>query len=114
MMDRYNLNTLSLMVLLVLSISINIFLLYKMASYNKMPYYYIQHEKYINAAFIEWANKEKISVQEAKKNRYAKEVIIGDNVCVSLDMILPSVGGVPVYCFDTKTNKISARYDNVE
>lgn len=69
---------------------------------------------YIDAAAFYWAKKTHDHPNLAMRERYAKVMYIGGDVCVSLEIDLGGVGGVPVYCFDQTSRRLTRKYDDVE
>lgn len=69
---------------------------------------------FVNRAFVKWAAKNGVSPARAMNGRYARVVRLEREVCVSLNMELGGVGGIPVYCFDVNTRALTRESDNIE
>ena len=69
---------------------------------------------FVNRAFARWAIKNGVSPSRAMNGRYARVIRFEREVCVSLNMELGGVGGIPVYCFDAVTRAPTRKNDDVE
>jgi hypothetical protein len=69
---------------------------------------------FIERAAAYWGNKNGSSPKQAMRERYARVIYMGKETCVSLQIEIGGVGGVPVYCFDTETKQLTRKFDDVE
>ena len=80
---------------------------------EKKPHSFPRDQPFIKRAELLWASRSGESVREVQESRYAQTFYMRDGICVSLNLEVGSLGGVPVYCFN-EAGKAIYVYDTVE
>jgi len=69
---------------------------------------------FVEKAKIRYAKKLGEPASDIMEGRYTTVMHIKGDVCVSLNLEPPGVGGVPTYCFDSKSSAVTWSDDNGE
>ena len=76
--------------------------------------YLAQDEPFIGQAVVFWSARSRESKSDIDRNRYPVVMHIGKETCVELRLYRGSVGGNPIYCFDSSTKQLTKRLDIVD
>jgi hypothetical protein len=98
----------------LLSVAINIWQQTLIRDLQLKPASVKSDEPYIQKAAFYWSQKTGTTPGKAMVDRYAKVMFFDGRVCASIEVEAGGVGGVPVYCFDERSGRLLARYDDVE
>jgi hypothetical protein len=98
----------------LLSVAINIWQHALIGELKLKPASVKSDEPYIQKAAVFWSQKTGTTPSKAMVDRYGKVIFFAGRVCVSVEVEAGGVGGVPVYCFEERSGRLLARYDDVE
>ena len=101
-----------LIVALLISVAANVYQL--LASQPQRSWHPAEHRAYIRQASELWSTKSGESLRMISQYRYAKVIVMGQEVCVNLALEPGSLGGEPTYCFDQTSGVLARRFDEVE
>jgi hypothetical protein len=99
---------------LLLSVVLNIFLYSKLRLLPTGKEYQKYYGEYIKSTETEWRRENRPVGDEEIASRYANVIELQNTICVSFEFKRSSVGGVPAYCFDKVTGKLTASYKGGE
>lgn len=99
---------------IIVSVGINIVQKNEIAKLKRQRSSTAFDQPFVTEAIRLWSEKTHSSPDTAMNERFSKVMYIDREVCVSLEIDLGGVGGVPVYCFDSDNQKLTKRIDNVE
>jgi hypothetical protein len=73
-----------------------------------------EEQSYVTRSIVEYASVAGSTPARIAEIYYPMVMQVGEEICVSLNIEPPGVGGIPVYCYDAVTTEPTRHWDQVD